>query len=112
MQGKLEEKGFANARQYYKMRQYKAAIVSFENFQKNFPDSKFTEEAQYLIILSQFSLAQQSIYSRQEERYRDVIENYKELIDKYPNSTFLRDAERVYSESLEKLTKFKSNKNI
>ena len=112
MQSKLEEKGFENARQYYKMRQYKASIVAFENFQKNFPDSKYIEEAQYLIILSQFSLAQQSIYSKQEERYKEVIENYKQLIDKYPNSTFLRDAERVYSESLQKLSKFKSDKNI
>ena len=112
IQARLEQKGFENARQYHKMRQYKAAIVALENFQKNFPDSKYIEEAQYLIILSQYELAQQSIYSRQEERYKEVVEYYKELVDKYPASTFLRDAERVYTESLQKLTKFKSDKNI
>jgi len=112
MQEKLEKKGFENARQYYKMRQYKAAIVSLGNFKNNFPDSKYVEEAQYLIIVSQFNLAEQSIYSKQQERYKEVIEFYKELIDKYPDSSFLRDAERLYSESLQQLTKFKNNTNI
>lgn len=111
-QEKLEKKGFENARQYYKMRSYKAAIVSLENFKKNFPDSKYIEDAQYLMVVSQFNLAEQSIYSRQEERYKLVIEYYKELIDKFPDSNFLRDAERLYSESLQKLTKFKNNNNI
>jgi cytochrome c peroxidase len=36
-----EKKGFENAKHYYKVRQYKAAITSLENFTKNFPDSKF-----------------------------------------------------------------------
>lgn len=111
-QEKLEKKGFENARQYYKMRSYKAAIVSLENFKKNFPDSKYIEDAQYLIVVSQFNLAEQSIYSKQEERYKLVVEYYKELIDKFPDSNFLRDAERLYSESLQKLTKFKNNNNI
>lgn len=111
-QEKLEKKGFENARQYYKMRSYKAAIVSLENFKKNYPDSRYIEEAQYLIIVCQYSLAEQSIYSRQEERYKEVIEYYEELIDKYPDSNFLRDAERYYSESLQRLTKFKNNNNI
>src|SRR5690606_38183565 len=109
-QEKLELKGFENAAQYYKMRNYKAAIVSLENFKKNFPDSKYQEEAQFLLVSAQFKMAEQSIYSRQEERYKEVIEVYKELIDKYPNSAFLRDAEKFYTESMEKLAKFK-NKN-
>lgn len=110
-QQKLERKGFENARQYYKMRNYKAAIVALGNFKLNFPDSKYLEEAQYLIVASQYELAEQSILSRQEERYNEVIEYYKELVDKYPNSAFLRDAEKMYTDSLQKLSKFKSQNN-
>jgi outer membrane protein assembly factor BamD len=40
-QEKLEKKGFENARQYVKMRSYKAAIVALNSFKKNFPDSKY-----------------------------------------------------------------------
>lgn len=111
MQQKLEQKGFENARQYYKMRSYKAAIVALGNFKLNFPDSRYVEEAHYLIVLAQYELAEQSIYSRQEERYEEVIDLYHELVDKYPNSGFLRDAQKVYADSLQKLSKFKSANN-
>lgn len=105
-QQKLEKKGFENARQYYKMRSYKAAVVALDNFKKNFPDSKYQEEAQYMIVVAQFKLAEQSIYSKQEERYKEVVERYKEFIDKYPSSLFIRDAEKMYSASMDKITQF------
>jgi outer membrane protein assembly factor BamD len=109
MQKKLERKGFDNSYQYYKIRQYKAAIVALNNFKNNFPDSEFLEEAYYLVIASEYRLAEQSIYSKQEERYRGVVEHYKEFVDKYPSSGFLREAEKMYADSLEKLNKFKNN---
>jgi outer membrane protein assembly factor BamD len=111
IQGKLEIKGFENANQYYRMRQYKGAIVALTNFINNFPDSKYVEQASYLIIVSNYKLAGQSIRSKQEERYRNAVENYKAFIDKYPQSGYIRDAEKLYSDSLIKLNKLK-NTNI
>ena len=73
----MEKKGFDNARQYVKMRSYKAAIVAMNNFKNNFPDSKYMEEANYLILQCQFELAEQSISTKQPERYKEVVENYK-----------------------------------
>lgn len=106
---KLEKKGFDNAYQYYKMRSYKAAIVALDNFIDNFPDSKYLEEAYYLSIVSEYRLAEQSIYTKQMERYKGVVEHYKEFVDKYPSSSFLQDAEKLYASSLEKLNKSKNN---
>lgn len=108
-QRKLEKKDFDNAMLYYKMRSYKAAVVSLNNFKNNFPDSKYVEEAYYVVILSEYKLALKSIPSKQPERYREVVENYKEFIDKYPQSTFLSDAEKMYADSLSKLNKTKNN---
>ena len=102
-QAKLEQKGFDNAYQYYKMRQYTAAIVALNNFVDNFPDSRFVEEARFLIVDAEFRLAEESIRSKQNERYKAVVEHYKEFIDRYPESKFLRDAEKLYAQSLEKL---------
>ncbi len=102
-QAKLEQKGFANAYQYYKMRQYTAAIVALNNFVDNFPDSRYVEEARFLVVDAEFRLAEVSIRSKQNERYRAVVEHYKEFIDRYPESKFLRDAEKLYAQSLEKL---------
>ncbi|HYI78317.1 MAG TPA: outer membrane protein assembly factor BamD [Chryseolinea sp.] len=108
-QKKLERKGFDNSYQYYKMRQYKAAIVALNNFKDNFPDSEFLEEAYYLVIVSEYRLAEQSIITRQQERYKGVVDHYKEFVDKYPESSFLREAEKIYAASLEKLNKSKNN---
>jgi outer membrane protein assembly factor BamD len=109
-QVKMEKKGFENAYQYYRMKQYKAAVLALNNFKMNFPDSKYIEEAYFLVIDSEFKLAQKSILSKQSERYRSVVENYKEFLEKYPESKFLKDAEKEYAESLEKLNELKNLK--
>ncbi|HOX83606.1 MAG TPA: outer membrane protein assembly factor BamD [Chryseolinea sp.] len=102
-QEKLEKKGFDNAYQYYKMRSYKAAIVSLNNFKDNFPDSQHLEESYYLVVVSEYKLAEQSFAFKQQERYKSVVEHYKEFVDKFPKSEYLRDAEKMYSNSLLKL---------
>lgn len=107
-QERLDQKGFDNAKQYYRMRQYKAAVVALKNFQNNFPDSKHLEEANYLIIVSNYRLAEQSIYSKQRERYQAVVDAYITFIDRYPNSGFLKETEKLYADSLEKLSKIKN----
>lgn len=109
IQEKLEIKGFQNAYQYYKMKQYKAAIVALGNFVGNFPDSKYVEEASYLVIVANYKLAEQSIRSKQQERYQSAVENYMAFLDKFPQSGFLRDAEKYYSDSLTKINKLKNN---
>lgn len=106
-QVKLEKKGFDNARQYVKMRLYKAAIVALNSFKNNFPDSKYLEEANYLILFSQFELAEQSVITKQPERYKEVVDNYLDFIDRYPDSKFLKEAERFYIESNTKLSTLK-----
>jgi outer membrane protein assembly factor BamD len=83
-------------------------VVALNNFKNNFPDSKYVEEASYLVVAAEYKLAQQSIYSKQTDRYKAVVEHYKEFIDQYPESKFLKDAEKMYAESLEKLNKTKN----
>lgn len=108
IQARLEEKGFANARQYFKLRNYKSSIVALGNFINNFPDSKYVEEAHYLMVVSHYKLAEQSIYTKQKERYKAVVDDYIQFLDRFPNSAFIKDAERYYVISLDKLGKLKS----
>jgi outer membrane protein assembly factor BamD len=100
---KLEEKGFHNAKQYLTLRNYAAANIAFDNFRKNFPDSKFLEEVAYLKVLAQYSLAEKSFPELQPKRFKTVIELYQEFVDSYPQSRFLREAERMYSISQTKV---------
>lgn len=110
-QKKLEKKGFEGAKQYLKLKYYQAAVVSFENFQKSFPDSKYMEELTYLKVQAQYKLAQQSIISKQLDRFTSTVEYYKELVDNYPQSTYLKDAQRYYAESLNEINKLKTKKS-
>ncbi len=109
-QQKLEKKEFDNAHQYLKLRYYQAAVVAFNNFKKTFPDSKYLEEITYLKVLAQFKLAQQSVLSKQMERYTSTVEYYRELVDGYPNSNYLKEAERLYATSMNQIN-FIKNKN-
>lgn len=109
VQERLEAKGFENARQYVRMRQYKAAIVAMDNFQKNFPDTKYLEESYFLVVQAKFQLAEESVLSKQRERYQDVLQTYKIFVDRYPQSKFLRDAEQFYIVSNQKLLTLKDS---
>jgi outer membrane protein assembly factor BamD len=110
-QQKLETKGYENAKQYFKLRQYKAAIIAFDNFKKNFPDSFYLEELAYLKVFAQYKFAQQSFTHLQTDRYSLVIQYYQELIDNFPESRFLKETQKYYADSLEKLNQLKTTKN-
>ena len=106
LQVKLETKNFDNAKQYYKTRNYKSAIIALNNFQNDFPDSSLNEEGGYLKILSQYLISINSFEDLQEKRFKETIDYYFEFVDKYPTSPFLAEAEKMYVESLNLLTKF------
>ena len=85
-------------------------MIAFDNFKKDFPDSKFNEEITFLKILSQYNIAINSFQNLQEERFNDLIDFYLEFIDKYPESSYKIDAEKMYIESLNILTNFATQK--
>jgi outer membrane protein assembly factor BamD len=105
---KLERKNYENAKLYLKLRYYKAALVAFNTFKENFPDSEYLEEIAYLKVVAQYKLAAQSFLRLQLDRYNSVIAFYQELVDNYPSSKFLKEAEELYSESLIQVNKIKT----
>ena len=105
LQVKLETKAYYNAKEYYKIGLLLSAKVAFENFSKDYPDSKYNEELRFLRIEATFKVAQKSIPSKQKKRYNEVIELYEKFVDRYPESKYLSQAERYYSSALNSLEK-------
>ena len=108
LRSKLEQKQYEKAKLYHKISDFnpmslKSAVISIDNFRKDFPDSKYNEELAFLKVESQYNLATNSFLVKQKERYLDVIKFYKELVDKYPSGRFVRSAERMFEDSQEKL---------
>jgi outer membrane protein assembly factor BamD len=61
------------------------------------------------VIVSEYKLAEQSILTKQLDRYKEVVEHFKVFVDKYPDSEYLSDAEKLYASSLEVINKWKIN---
>ncbi len=97
---KLETKAFSIAKQYYKMRSYKAAIIAFKNILKDFPDTEYKEEVAFLIVKSHYYLASNSIESKKEQRIKDTISSYIKFADDFPKSDYLKEAENLYENIL------------
>jgi outer membrane protein assembly factor BamD len=64
LRNKLETKSFLNAKLYFKIGDYKAAIYAFRNSLDDFPDSQYKEEMDFLTIKSAFLYAQNSVESK------------------------------------------------
>ncbi len=108
LRAKLEAKAFSLGLLYQKLIGYrydysKASVIAYENFRKDFPDSKLQEEAAFHKIEAQYFLAQNSYYTKQKERYEEVLNLYNTFIEKYPKSTFLKRAEAIVENSQKKL---------
>jgi len=109
MQVKLERKAYEQCKLYYKIRSYNSALVVYDNFRDDYPDSKYQEEVAYLKIKTSYDYAQQSIFSKRKERFQNTVDAYESFIDKYPSSKYLKEIEKIYSDSIEEITTFASS---
>lgn len=94
LRDKLEKKAFDNAKLYYNMglpEDYRAAVIAFENLLKEYPDTRFAEEIEYLTVLAQYHFADNSSFYRQEERFNEAIDYYESFVDNYPESKYSRE---------------------
>ena len=98
---KLQTKDMHSAQIYFDREEYKAAIVSYKNLIKEYPDTKYKEIALFTILKSNYLLAKNSIDSKKAERYQNTSDSYKVFIDAFPASKFIKEAESYYESSVE-----------
>jgi outer membrane protein assembly factor BamD len=96
---KMMEKEFLSAQLYYNLDDYKAAVVSFSNCLIDYPDSKLREEIMYKLLRSKFMLAQNSVLSKQTERYQDAIDEYYSFVAEFPGSENRKNADAFFQEA-------------
>ncbi len=84
LRAKLEKKDIDIAMLYYKMSDYKAAVISLNNVLKDYPDTKSKELILYSILESKYQYAINSIYEKRTERLNAASEAYDELIAGFP----------------------------
>lgn len=93
LQEKLEQKDFEISKQYFTIRDYKAAIKASDNFIASFPGTKYREEALYTKFKASFEIATNSILVKKQERLTELQQQYSIILRYYPETVFLKDIE-------------------
>ena len=109
LQIKLEKKDFEISKQYYTIRDYKAAISSLDNFISNFPGTPYKENALYYKFISQYEIATNSVPSKRLERLEGAKDTYEAILRYYPESLFMEDISEKLDEIQEQIKKIKEN---
>ncbi|CAH0127427.1 outer membrane protein assembly factor BamD [Chryseobacterium sp. WG14] len=89
---KLEFKAYENARQYFKMGQYKAATVALENVLEDFPSTKLRPKIYDYIMKSRYELAAKSVYELKDERIESALTYTKVVEKELPNTEYSKTA--------------------
>lgn len=105
---KLESKAVAAAKLYYDISQYRAAAISYQSVITDYPDSGNMDEYQYMIVKAYYHFAKGSEISKQKERYVSVLNAYQELVDNFPKSKYLQDAEKYFTLAATNIKKIKN----
>jgi len=101
LMNKLVEKSYMSAKLYFDLEDYKASIVALNNSLFKYPETKYREEIMFMIVKSSYLLAFNSVRSKQKERYQDAIDEYYSFASEYPESKFIKEANRYYNNAVE-----------
>jgi outer membrane protein assembly factor BamD len=96
MKDKLVDKSYLTAKLYYNLEQYRSSIVALNNSLNDYPETKHREELMYLLLRSSFLFAENSYPARMKERFQSTVDEYYSFIGEFPESKYVKDAQRMY----------------
>ena len=96
LRARLARKKYETARLYARRDYFEAAVIAFQSVLVDYPESEWGDDALLGALENQVAFADNSIPSRQKERYDEAIRIYNQLISIFPSSPFLPQAEVLY----------------
>lgn len=95
---KQEEKAFDEGLLYFNLKRHQAAIHSFENMLKDFPETKRAEEARYYIFRSAYDYAENSVVDRQPERFQDASKKAEDYLRRFRGGEHAKEVQDLQRE--------------
>jgi outer membrane protein assembly factor BamD len=110
LQEKIAYKEYLAAKLYYNLgtymgNNYRSCIITADNVLKNYPDTKYREELRYLLICSKYELAIVSVDERLQGRYRDVVDEYYNYMNEFPEGKYKKQIAKYYEFANSKISK-------
>lgn len=106
---KTEKKGFEIAKQYHRIRDYKASLTAFDNFIADNPGTSFREAALFTQFSSATILAINSVEYKKEKRLEDAKSKFDHFKRLYPNSSHMKKAVEMMEDIEQEIRTFASN---
>lgn len=102
LQENLALKELLNVQLYYNLgnyifNNYESAIITGRNALKAYPYSKYKEDIHYYILSSLYEIAKNSIESKQQQRLRDLRDEYFAFVNEFPEGKRRKQADEYYA---------------
>ncbi|MCK9343905.1 MAG: outer membrane protein assembly factor BamD [Massilibacteroides sp.] len=101
LQEKLAQKEFNAAKLYYNLGTYMgnnflSSIVTSKAALKDYPYTKLREDFMFLIISARYQMAKVSVDKKLQGRYRDVVDEYYNYTNEFPEGKHIEDVQKYY----------------
>lgn len=109
LQEKLAYKELLNTRLYFNLgtymgNNYRACIITADNALKDYPYSKYREDLIFMKIRAKYELALVSIDDRLQGRYRDVVDEYYNYTNEFPEGKYTKQVARFFDYANSRIT--------
>ena len=108
MRTKLEKKAFEEGNLYFDIHEYQAAIQTYNNVLKDFPETNNAELISYKIILAAYDYAKNSVLAKQEERYKLAVEESDGFMRRNDKSKYKKEIIAINKEAKLKLKEIRA----
>lgn len=104
LQDKLVMKEYLSAKLYYNLgnyigNNYASCVITAQNALKDYPYTNLREDLSILILQAKYEMAVYSVVDKREERYRETIDEYYAFKNEFPESKYMKDADKIFKES-------------
>ena len=109
LQEKLAYKELLAVRLYFNLgtymgNNYLSSVITAQNALKNYPYSKYREELMFYIIRSKYELAIVSVEEKLQGRYREVVDEYYNYMNEYPEGQYVKQVQKFYDYASKRIT--------
>ncbi|MFI5221865.1 MAG: outer membrane protein assembly factor BamD [Bacteroidia bacterium] len=92
---KLMYKSYRNAKMYYRTGEYASAAIALQNVIKDYPETPYKEELDYLTVKSHYLLTNNSIDKKKEARFAQAVLSMQQFTADYPDSKYLNELKKM-----------------
>ena len=66
---------------------------------KDYPYTNMREDLSILILRAKYEMAVYSVEDKRAERYRETVDEYYAFKNEFPESKYMKDADRIFKEA-------------